>query len=114
VELLKAMAEHDDFQAYRDGLPVLGIDGTLATAVDEKSPARGKAQAKTGTLVWPDLMNHRTLLQSKALAGYVDAADGRTIIFACFVNLVSIEHSSDRDRIGRVLGSIAEKLHAAP
>ena len=71
-------------------------------------------QAKTGTLVWNNTLLGKSLLQSKALAGYVDAADGRTVVFACFVNLVALQQSSDRDRIGRVLGSIAEKLHAAP
>lgn len=114
VQLLTAMSRRDDFASYRDALPILGIDGTLATAVDEKSPARGRVRAKTGTLLWPDLLNHRQLLQSKALAGYIDAADGRTIVFACFVNLAPLRQSSDRDRIGRVLGTIAEKLYAAP
>jgi D-alanyl-D-alanine carboxypeptidase/D-alanyl-D-alanine-endopeptidase (penicillin-binding protein 4) len=114
VQLLTAMARRDDFASYREALPVLGVDGTLAAAVDEKSPARGRVRAKTGTLLWPDLLNHRQLLQSKALAGYVDAADGRTIVFACFVNLAPLKQSTDRDRIGRVLGTIAEKLYAAP
>jgi len=114
VQLLGIMADHKDFETYRNALPVLGIDGTLATAVAEDSPARGKVHAKTGTLVWGDLLNHRTLLQSKALAGYVDAADGRKIAFAMFVNLATLKTTSDRERIGRVLGTIAEKLHAAP
>lgn len=114
VQLLTAMTKHDDFAAYRDALPLLGVDGTLASAVAEDSPARGRVRAKTGTLVWGDLLNHRTLLQSKALAGYVETADGRTIVFACFVNLAPLTTASDRERIGRVLGTIAEKLYAAP
>lgn len=114
VQLLTAMSKRPDFAVYRDGLPVLGEDGTLSTAVAEDSPARGHVRAKTGTLVWGDLLNHRTLLQSKALAGYVDAADGRRLAFAAFVNLASLRASSDREQVGRVLGKIAEKLHAAP
>lgn len=114
VQLLTAMSKRDDFDAYRNALPLLGIDGTLATAVAEDSPARGHVRAKTGTLVWGDLLNHRTLLQSKALAGYVDAKDGRRIAFACFINLAPLRSSSDRDRVGRVLGTVAEKLYAAP
>jgi hypothetical protein len=31
-----------------------------------------------------------------------------------FVNLVHLQHANDRERIGRVLGTIAEKLYAAP
>jgi D-alanyl-D-alanine carboxypeptidase/D-alanyl-D-alanine-endopeptidase (penicillin-binding protein 4) len=114
VQLLKAMSKRSDFAVYRDALPVLGVDGTLASAVVADSPAKGHVQAKTGTLVWTNVLLSKSLLQSKALAGYVDAADGRTIVFACFVNLVQLQQSGDRDRIGRVLGSIAEKLHAAP
>ncbi len=114
VQLLKAMSKRSDFDVYRGALPVLGVDGTLASAVVADSPAKGHAQAKTGTLVWTNVLLSKSLLQSKALAGYVDASEGRTIIFACFVNLVPLQQSGDRDRIGRVLGSIAEKLHAAP
>lgn len=114
VQLLTAMTKHEDFAVYRDALPVLGVDGTLSSAVGEDSPARGRVRAKTGTLVWGDLLNHRTLLQSKALAGYVETADGRTIVFACFVNLAPLTTAGDRERIGRVLGTIAEKLYAAP
>lgn len=114
VKLLEAMSKRSDFAVYRDALPVLGEDGTLATAVAADSPAKGKAQAKTGTLVWGNLLQGRSLLQAKGLAGYVDAADGRTIVFAAFVNLVHLQHSADRDRIGRVLGTIAEKLYVAP
>jgi D-alanyl-D-alanine carboxypeptidase/D-alanyl-D-alanine-endopeptidase (penicillin-binding protein 4) len=114
VQLLTAMSHAPYFAAYRDALPILGVDGTLASAVEENSPARGRVRAKTGTLVWGDLLNHRTLLQSKALAGYVDAPDGRKLAFACFVNLAPLRTSSDRERIGRVLGTVAEKLHAAP
>ena len=114
VQLLSAMSKRDDFNAYRSALPVLGIDGTLATSVAEDSPARGKVLAKTGTLVWGDLMNHRTLLQSKALAGYVEVPDGRRIAFACFINLAPLQTATERDRVGRVLGTIAEKLYAVP
>lgn len=114
VKLLEAMSKRSDFAAYRDALPVLGEDGTLAAAVAAESPAKGKVQAKTGTLVWGNLLQGRSLLQAKGLAGYIDDADGRTIVFAAFVNLVHLQHSADRDRIGRVLGSIAEKLYAAP
>jgi D-alanyl-D-alanine carboxypeptidase/D-alanyl-D-alanine-endopeptidase (penicillin-binding protein 4) len=114
VKLLEAMSKRSDFAAYRDALPVLGVDGTLAAAVAPESPAKGKVQAKTGTLVWGNLLQGRSLLQAKGLAGYIDAADGRTIVFAAFVNLVHLQNSADRDKIGRVLGTIAEKLYAAP
>ncbi|MBN8626893.1 MAG: D-alanyl-D-alanine carboxypeptidase/D-alanyl-D-alanine-endopeptidase [Planctomycetes bacterium] len=111
VELLCAMARRDDFDVYREALPILGEDGTLAAAVSKESPARGKVRAKTGTLAWSNTLNERPLLQSKALAGYAETRSGRTVVFAFFVNLVHLREPGDRDRIGRVLGTLCEKLH---
>ncbi|MCE9604279.1 MAG: D-alanyl-D-alanine carboxypeptidase/D-alanyl-D-alanine-endopeptidase [Planctomycetia bacterium] len=113
VQLLTAMAKRPDFETYRDALPILGVDGTLANAVEKSSPALGKVRAKTGTLSWSNLLNDRPLLQSKALAGYAETKSGRTVVFAFFVNLVHIKESADRERIGRVLGTLCEKLHGA-
>lgn len=113
VQLLTAMAKRADFETYRSALPILGVDGTLATAVEKNSPARGKVRAKTGTLSWSNLLNDRPLLQSKALAGYAETKSGRTIIFAAFVNLVHLKEPAERERIGRVLGTLCEKLYGA-
>jgi len=113
TELLCAMARRDDFSVYHDALPVLGVDGTLAAAVSAESPVRGKVRAKTGTLVWGDLLNERPLLQSKALAGYAETTSGRKVVFAVFVNLVPLNEPGDRERIGRVLGTICEKIYGA-
>lgn len=113
VQLLTAMSKRADFATYRDALPILGVDGTLALAVDKDSPAVGKIRAKTGTLSWSNLLNDRPLLQSKALAGYAETKSGRTVVFAAFVNLVHLKESADRERIGRVLGTLCEKLYGA-
>jgi len=111
VELLTAMSRHKSFADYRAALPVLGIDGTLASAVSRESPAAGKVRAKTGTLLWTNHLDGRPLLQSKALAGYAETKGGKTVAFALFVNLVHLKDPGDRERIGRVLGTICEKLH---
>lgn len=111
ADLLAAMSRRDDFPVYREALPVLGVDGTLVSALDKDSPARGKVRAKTGTLSWSNLLQGRSLLQSKALAGYAETKSGRTVAFAVFVNLVHLREPGDRDRIGRVLGSIAAALY---
>ena len=52
IQLLRHMHTRPDAAAYRAGLPILGIDGTLAEAVAPESPARGKVLAKTGTYFW--------------------------------------------------------------
>jgi D-alanyl-D-alanine carboxypeptidase/D-alanyl-D-alanine-endopeptidase (penicillin-binding protein 4) len=111
VQLLTFMSKHKAFAAYRDGLPVLGGDGTLSKVVAADSPARGKVQAKTGTLLWDNLGNGRSLLTSKALAGYGTATSGRELAFALFVNNVQIDDSESGARhVGEVLGKISEAI----
>jgi D-alanyl-D-alanine carboxypeptidase/D-alanyl-D-alanine-endopeptidase (penicillin-binding protein 4) len=111
VQLLRFMANRPDFAAYEDALPVLGVDGTLATVVKEDSPARGKVRAKTGTLFWENTMNARYLLTSKALAGYMTTSHGRKLAFAMFVNNTHLPKASDTTREGRILGKLCEVVY---
>src|SRR5204863_510210 len=74
VALLRGLAKRPEYEKFRACLPVLGVDGTLAEAVPSDTPARGQARAKTGTLSWSDVMDGRTLLRSKALAGEMTTA----------------------------------------
>lgn len=60
--------------AFVDSLPVAGVDGTLAHRMTA-GRATGAAFLKTGTL-----------LDTRALAGYVRAASGRTYAVAALVN----------------------------
>ncbi|MBI2826526.1 MAG: D-alanyl-D-alanine carboxypeptidase/D-alanyl-D-alanine-endopeptidase [Planctomycetia bacterium] len=110
VQLLRYMATRPDFDVYCQALPVLGVDGTLAKAVDSGSPARGKVQAKTGTLLWSNVMNGNYLLNSKALAGYATGRDQRRLAFAMFVNQTIIARHDDLDRVGKLLGSLCEAI----
>ncbi|HEV3255931.1 MAG TPA: D-alanyl-D-alanine carboxypeptidase/D-alanyl-D-alanine-endopeptidase [Gemmataceae bacterium] len=110
VALLQAMAKRPDYPVYLAALPVLGVDGTLADVVGADSPARGKVRAKTGTLLWHDVMNNRTLLTSKALAGTLTTANGRTLTIAMFVNGVPLPPGVTSTREGKVLGRLCEIL----
>jgi len=112
VALLRYMAGRDDFEFYRDALPVLGVDGTLADVVDADSPARGRVRAKTGTLLWGNGLSGGYLMTSKALAGYIDSASGRKLAFAAFLNNVHLEQSSQTAEAGRTLGQLCEILFA--
>jgi D-alanyl-D-alanine carboxypeptidase/D-alanyl-D-alanine-endopeptidase (penicillin-binding protein 4) len=87
------------------------MDGTLAEAVPADSPARGKVQAKTGTLAWHDVMNDRPLLKSKALAGYLTTASGRELVVALFVNDVPLGRGVTTTREGKVLGKLCEIIY---
>jgi D-alanyl-D-alanine carboxypeptidase/D-alanyl-D-alanine-endopeptidase (penicillin-binding protein 4) len=111
VQLLQAMAKRADFNFYEAALPVLGVDGTLADAVNAGSPARGAVKAKTGTYYWYDALNDRILLTSKALAGYLTTSRGRRLTFAMFVNNVPLPQGVGPNREGRVLGNLCEILH---
>jgi D-alanyl-D-alanine carboxypeptidase/D-alanyl-D-alanine-endopeptidase (penicillin-binding protein 4) len=110
VQLLQGMAKRPEWGAYKDGLPVLGVDGTLADTVKPDSPARGKVFAKTGTLIWFDTANQRFLLRSKALAGVMTTKTGGTLYFAAYVNNVPLPKDVHAGREGNALGRLCEIL----
>jgi D-alanyl-D-alanine carboxypeptidase/D-alanyl-D-alanine-endopeptidase (penicillin-binding protein 4) len=107
------MATRPDFAAYERGLPVLGVDGTIANDVAAGSPARGKVRAKSGTLYWDNVMNGGFLLTSKALAGYLTAKSGRELAFSFVVNGVQLEKARQTKEIAQVLGRLCEIVEAA-
>lgn len=75
VRLLRHMAMHPDIavrKAWIAALPVAGVDGTLKTRL---ARARGRIQAKTGSL-----------RQIHALAGYIDTLGGDRLAFALYLN----------------------------
>ena len=71
VDLLELMARRPEFPVFLDGLPIGGVDGTLALRF-RSSALRGKVRAKTGTLVYRGSFNQRWIYLSKSLAGYID------------------------------------------
>jgi len=118
VTLLRAMAARPEFTAYDAALPILGRDGTLAKAVAGDSPARGHARAKTGTYYVENELDGTTVLTSKALAGYLETASGRSLVLAVFVNNVPLDAPKPHRSIseattaaGRQLGKLCEALY---
>lgn len=79
LQLLRAAASpaHPELAALRGMLPVAGVSGTLSHRFGSglSRCARGRVQAKTGTL-------HDTV----ALSGYTTGTDGRTKVFAILVS----------------------------
>src|SRR5206468_3725873 len=98
VQLLLALAKRPDWQIYKDGLPILGVNGTLAEAVSADSPAKGKVFGKTGTYTDADLLNGRTQMRAKSVAGVMTSASGRPLAFAIFVNDVSLPRGVETSR----------------
>jgi serine-type D-Ala-D-Ala carboxypeptidase/endopeptidase (penicillin-binding protein 4) len=85
TQMLRYWIERPDFDRWRNTLPVLGVDGTLAETAT-KSAAVGKVFAKTGTAVAGDPLNGSYQVQAKALAGYFQARDGSWRVFDLVAN----------------------------
>lgn len=85
VEIQTIMSKRPDAEAWRDTMPILGIDGSLAD-VQTDSPAAGKVFAKTGTLLGSDPFNDRFRLATKTLGGVMDTEGGRHLAFTIIVN----------------------------
>lgn len=111
VALLVGMNRRRDAAVFRAALPILGMDGTLARAVEPSSPARGKVRAKTGTYLVTDALNDRLILTSKALAGYIEVCPGKDLAFSLLVNHVPLERIEDKDEVGKDLARISERLY---
>jgi len=109
--LLELMAQQPDFQAYFDGLPILGVDGSEIDTVTPTSPVKGKAFAKSGTTIAGDIMNQRALTMVRALAGYLTAQSGRELIFTIYVSDVPIADTLDVLTIISEQGEIAEAIY---
>lgn len=74
ARLLQQALASDVGPALLDSLPVLGVDGTLRNRLTS-ARAAGSGYLKTGTLQ-----------DVRALAGYVDAADGNRYVVVSFIN----------------------------
>ncbi|MBI3652062.1 MAG: D-alanyl-D-alanine carboxypeptidase/D-alanyl-D-alanine-endopeptidase [Acidobacteria bacterium] len=74
IALLKFMHHHQFADAYRDGLPIAGVDGTLKNRMKDTA-ASGNVRGKTGTLRYV-----------YALSGYVTTAAGEPLAFSIMLN----------------------------
>lgn len=74
LQLLIYMNRHRYANAFREALPIAGIDGTLRNRM-KGTPAAGNARAKTGTLS-----------SATSLSGYVTSAAGERLVFSLIVN----------------------------
>jgi D-alanyl-D-alanine carboxypeptidase/D-alanyl-D-alanine-endopeptidase (penicillin-binding protein 4) len=82
-------------QAWRDTLPIAGVDGTLSGRF-KNSPLKGKLWAKTGTLNEAD-----------ALSGYLATASGKTLAFSIMVNGHRPGSNAEAQAIDRICEAIA-------
>lgn len=85
TQILRYWTRQPAFERWRTSLPILGVDGSLASDGTD-SPARGKVFAKTGTAGGGDPLNGVIQVQAKALAGYLERPDGSWLVFDVVVN----------------------------
>ncbi len=74
VELLAYISRRPYSSAFRDALPVAGVDGTLANRM-KGTAAAGNVRAKTGTVE-----------AVASLSGYATSAAGERLVFSIMVN----------------------------
>lgn len=106
VGFLSHMAQQPYFTAYRDALPIMGRDGTLAD-IEPDSPAAGRVFAKTGT-------GASSTNVHKAMTGYLVLPDGRLVVFAEFMHqpVASLaEAMAAQQRAGAAQGEIVTAVH---
>jgi D-alanyl-D-alanine carboxypeptidase len=84
VQMLRAMTQTPVADEYLAALPVMGVDGSLATA-GTTLPGKGHVFAKPGTTISPDA-NGVLQLKAQNLAGYITTKSGRTMAYAVMVN----------------------------
>lgn len=105
LQLLTYMHSHRYASAFRDALPIAGVDGTLRNRM-KGTAAENNLRAKTGTLS-----------SASSLSGFVTSAAGERLVFSIMVN--NYPESTDPpsvciDPIAVLLASFAGKAEARP
>jgi D-alanyl-D-alanine carboxypeptidase/D-alanyl-D-alanine-endopeptidase (penicillin-binding protein 4) len=95
VRLLQYASTQPWFADWKKSLPVGGEDGSLMERFS-KVPLKDHVFAKTGTLG-----------EARALAGYLDTASGRTVIFSIMVGNHMPHSNADREVMDKIVASIA-------
>jgi D-alanyl-D-alanine carboxypeptidase/D-alanyl-D-alanine-endopeptidase (penicillin-binding protein 4) len=93
---LLAYASHQPWgAAWRETLPIAGVDGTLDNRF-KNTQLKGRMWAKTGTLD-----------EANALSGYVTTASGRVVAFSILVNGRYPGSDDEQQAIDRIAEAIA-------
>lgn len=79
ARLISAMRMRAGYPAYRSALPLLGIDGSLAS-IGKEVAGKEHIAVKSGATI------EDGKIVAISMAGYIDAKSGRTLSFALFVN----------------------------
>jgi D-alanyl-D-alanine carboxypeptidase/D-alanyl-D-alanine-endopeptidase (penicillin-binding protein 4) len=111
-EVLRYWLHTPDADRFRETLPLLGVDGSLASVCDGSPtcPGKGHVWAKTGTVAGEDALNNRIAEGALTLGGYLEGCAGHYYTFYLVVNGASvpdingvIEGARDMARIAGLL-----------
>lgn len=108
IGFLRHLARQRYFPQFRQALPIMGRDGTLAR-VQVGSRAAGHVYAKTGTAGTTSPDTGKPMI-AKALAGYIELPGGSWTAFATFME----QPSTSADLLaaaGEALGEIATAIY---
>lgn len=94
VALLQHMRRHAHFEAFRDSLPIAGVDGTLRNRMGETAAA-ANLRAKTGTLRYVN-----------TLSGYVTNRAGDNLVFSIMLN--NFDDTGGRAALDKIAVMLAE------
>jgi D-alanyl-D-alanine carboxypeptidase/D-alanyl-D-alanine-endopeptidase (penicillin-binding protein 4) len=105
--LMRAVDNEPYAAAFEAALPTLGVDGDLANQ-GLGTGAVGNVHAKTGTRagVAPTLEGGIGLLGARTMAGYIDAASGRKLVFAIMLGNVPFD-PANFDGVLEVIADVA-------
>ena len=113
TRMLIDMTTRPAFPQYEAALPILGVDGSLATVTQFTSdptlaPAKGQVHAKTGTYATGDQAG--ITIKGQAFAGYIDTKSGKKLVYQLVVNNVPITNIPDILNIFQDEGTISAIL----
>jgi D-alanyl-D-alanine carboxypeptidase/D-alanyl-D-alanine-endopeptidase (penicillin-binding protein 4) len=86
TQLLEYWLRTSDGDLFRESLPILGVDGTLAGSCTAYCSAQGQVFAKTGTVAGLDALNNRLAVGAGTVAGYLKTPGGELHPFFVGVN----------------------------
>jgi len=100
VTLLCQLAKSPVGADFEAALPIMGVDGSLATS-GKTLPGRGHVFAKPGTTVSPGPDGQTLQLKAQNLAGYIHTKSGRRVAYALMVNDAGAVNNIEAD-VGQV------------
>jgi serine-type D-Ala-D-Ala carboxypeptidase/endopeptidase (penicillin-binding protein 4) len=108
TDLLSYWLKQPQAKAFREMLPVMGVDGSLADNC-KHCPAKGKVFAKVGTVGLPDFVSVR-VVDNESLGGYMKVKPGQFHVFYLVVNSASAKNVEEVLKIFNDVNDIAAIL----